>query len=962
MLEDIEQACAHSLGSPDAATRQFGQTALSSIFPALPSSSSRDGSVLPLVIQRCILVLEQSNQSYAILWIGGYLKKLISHHTSQISLADLVNINNCMTIRLLQQPFSSSRASVSTFCCISAAVTVLGWGRSETAFSQSLFPSDKNVEYQATWVILLRYVILEMNPEKSILKGFPKHRKNAISFRDSHLHTVFQKASQMLKDIPKLSDDSFSQKIEFVSDLVLLICECLAFDFIGINPDESTDDQGSIHIPSTWKSDILDQDLIRTLCNFLVGFPSCQIQILDCMAYIFCSRRSLFSDSERDEVTIFKLQILIDILNLSERLTDDGQQRAFRLIARFISVYSSDIIKSVDAERFFHELSKKTLSYISVWNDASMIHILQAWQKLADSCGNLKSEFSIKYRPYLNLVACGLIRFNGDNLDIAHDAENLLNYILEPCSAIIRFDYSSNADIANQRFQDSVSTYLEADGLTTEEDSQSCAWSTIVIAAVIGGRTPYQSPEEHDGYDGKLAALLFQLATMDVINTTNQGRLFSDALELSLLHFILQFKKSYLCDNGSRRSTIFDSMAHLCGIASQEEATISLFNKLLVNLRFSSSAAVLEKTIEAFTEYTSGSTTSKILKKSNIALVLAESHSSDHFACITDPKLIQQFYAGITRLLILETDDSFDKELGVYLAPFQNELEQYTSMGDNELIQQEVRIFTSRLFRKLSIPCLRFLQEFVLNKSGRLNFDVNSASGLIIFREVSEAVMDVGYSLMKNDISSIPESQIWARGLKHISILLGILKNLFGGRYVCFGVFSLYNDPVFANTTSVMFGLSRYVEARYLLEFHKLGAAFLGACSIIDNIFSHVCLRHIRGKTPDVLFVCVQQSASQSQEILAALFDKVINEELQNQWSMTRPLLPLVLLFSEYFQTYVEEQITTQRPQIQESFRKEMTTIMKDVTLSLETKNRDCFTSNISSIRRRITFELSSPV
>ncbi|KAJ1342612.1 hypothetical protein BSLG_002710 [Batrachochytrium salamandrivorans] len=897
MVCEISTACAHSLGSPDAATRQFGQTALSSIFPALPSSSSRDGSVLPLVIQRCILVLEQSNQSYAILWIGGYLKKLISHHTSQISLADLVNINNCMTIRLLQQPFSSSRASVSTFCCISAAVTVLGWGRSETAFSQSLFPSDKNVEYQATWVILLRYVILEMNPEKSILKGFPKHRKNVLI-------------------ILYLLDDSFSQKIEFVSDLVLLICECLAFDFIGINPDESTDDQGSIHIPSTWKSDILDQDLIRTLCNFLVGFPSCQIQILDCMAYIFCSRRSLFSDSERDEVTIFKLQILIDILNLSERLTDDGQQRAFRLIARFISVYSSDIIKSVDAERFFHELSKKTLSYISVWNDASMIHILQAWQKLADSCGNLKSEFSIKYRPYLNLVACGLIRFNGDNLDIAHDAENLLNYILEPCSAIIRFDYSSNADIANQRFQDSVSTYLEADGLTTEEDSQSCAWSTIVIAAVIGGSL------------------------------------------LRWTSLIQQTSAKFVGDNGSRRSTIFDSMAHLCGIASQEEATISLFNKLLVNLRFSSSAAVLEKTIEAFTEYTSGSTTSKILKKSNIALVLAESHSSDHFACITDPKLIQQFYAGITRLLILETDDSFDKELGVYLAPFQNELEQYTSMGDNELIQQEVRIFTSRLFRKLSIPCLRFLQEFVLNKSGRLNFDVNSASGLIIFREVSEAVMDVGYSLMKNDISSIPESQIWARGLKHISILLGILKNLFGGRYVCFGVFSLYNDPVFANTTSVMFGLSRYVEARYLLEFHKLGAA----CSIIDNIFSHVCLRHIRGKTPDVLFVCVQQSASQSQEILAALFDKVINEELQNQWSMTRPLLPLVLLFSEYFQTYVEEQITTQRPQIQESFRKEMTTIMKDVTLSLETKNRDCFTSNISSIRRRITFELSSPV
>nr|KAJ3422496.1 Ran-binding protein 17 [Polyrhizophydium stewartii] len=503
---------------------------------------------------------------------------------------------------------------------------------------------------------------------------------------------------------------------------------------------------------------------------------------------------------------------------------------------------------------------------------------------------------------------------------------------------------------------------------------------------------------------------------MDLINTANRGTLFRDELELSLIYFALQFKRSYLCDTGSRRAALFETVAQYCSISSQDQATISIFDKLLVNLRFATSSLVLEKTMEAFTDFTSGSVTSKMLKKSQVIIFLVQNHSSEHFSRITDQKLLQQrfkeiadlrvtflvlqFFAGITKLLILESDESFDKELYIFLAPLQTNIEQYKGMSDSELLEP-VRFAVLAHSLDDNVAALRFFHEFVWNKSGRLNFDVNSASGVVIFREVSQVANEIGLALIKSDLASIPESQYWPKVFKRISIILNLLKNILGGRYVCFGVFALYNDPVLANTLSVMFGLSRFIEARYLLAsraFLGVWAVFTGeqlmlvedldietfshvleccnaaildlsahslvssqACTIIDNIFTHVCQRHIRGKAPDVIFARVQQTAHHCRALLATLFDKLVNEDPPNQWSMTRPLLPLVLLFSDFFQSYVEQLIAEQRSQNQEAFGNAILSVMEGVTLSLETRNRDRFTTNVSHVRRRILLEASSP-
>nr|KAJ3422495.1 Exportin 7 [Polyrhizophydium stewartii] len=388
------------------------------------------------------------------MWVGGYLKKLIATQQSQIPLADLVAINNTVIRRISQPSFSGGRASLNVLCSISAAVTVLGWGRSEEVFANALLPltlfaqSDGTSYPQNAWVLLLQAVVQEMSQEKSILKGFPKHRKTG----------------------------TLAQQPSFARNLLLLLIECLSFDFIGINPDESSDDQGSVHIPTNWKEDIQDQMFLSVLCNSLISVPDCQPEvtrlgtdsILDTLASIFCTRRSLFSDSEREQFTATNLQVLRDILNFFDSLSEDGQHRLYRLISRFLSVYSSDALKSANGEEF-------------------IIHIVQAWNRLVDSSGSAASDLGTKYGPYVVAVAQALIRFDGK---FGRDSEELLSQVLDSCANVIRFDYANVADMLSERFKSSANAFISGSPGPERSDSAalSCSWPTLLIAAVIGAR------------------------------------------------------------------------------------------------------------------------------------------------------------------------------------------------------------------------------------------------------------------------------------------------------------------------------------------------------------------------------------------------------------------------------------------------------------------------------------------
>ena len=47
--------------------------------------------------------------------------------------------------------------------------------------------------------------------------------------------------------------DLWVLQVALIKELLQLVKNCLAYDFIGTSFDESTDDMGTVHIPTQWK-------------------------------------------------------------------------------------------------------------------------------------------------------------------------------------------------------------------------------------------------------------------------------------------------------------------------------------------------------------------------------------------------------------------------------------------------------------------------------------------------------------------------------------------------------------------------------------------------------------------------------------------------------------------------------------------------------------------------------------
>lgn len=73
---------------------------------------------------------------------------------------------------------------------------------------------------------------------------------------------------------------------------------------------------------------------------------------------------------------------------------------------------------------------------------------------------------------------------------------------------------------------------------------------------------------------------------------------------------------------------------------------------------------------------------------------------------------------------------------------------------------------------QVTIPLLKFMAEFVLNKSQRLTFDSSSPNGILLFREVSKLTVAYGSRIL-----SIPNrADMYTFKYKGIGILLSILS------------------------------------------------------------------------------------------------------------------------------------------------------------------------------------------
>lgn len=96
----------------------------------------------------------------------------------------------------------------------------------------------------------------------------------------------------------------------------------------------------------------------------------------------------------------------------------------------------------------------------------------------------------------------------------------------------------------------------------------------------------------------------------------------------------------------------------------------------------------------------------------------------------------------------------------------------------------------------VTTPILKFFAELVHNRSQRLQFDVSSPNGILLFRETSKLICCYCNRSLSLDV---PKSQLYPMRLKGISVCFLMLKAILSENYVNFGVFKLYGDDALDN-------------------------------------------------------------------------------------------------------------------------------------------------------------------
>ncbi|KPJ01317.1 Exportin-7 [Papilio xuthus] len=307
---------------------------------------------------------------------------------------------------------------------------------------------------------------------------------------------------------------------------------------------------------------------------------------------------------------------------------------------------------------------------------------------------------------------------------------------------------------------------------------------------------------------------------------------------------------------------------------------------------------------------------------------------------------------------------------------------------------------------ELSTPVLKLAAELAQNRNQRLHFDVSSPNGILLFRELSAFICAYGSRIVTIEVS---KKDMYAMKLKGISVCFCILKAALCGNYANFGVFRLYGDEALDNALNMFVKLLLHIPQSDLLDYPKLSQTYYvllerlaqdhmpflsslqpeatlyilssisegltaldtsvctGCCATLDHIVTYLFKQLVQktsNKVPNPrqpppetsnMFVEVLQRRPEiMQQLLATVLNVIMFEECCNQWSMSRPLLGLVLLNEEQFSRLRADLISRQPRDKQAQLAHWFSNLMAGIEPNLLTKNRDRFTQNLSTFRRDI--------
>uniref|UniRef100_A0A5F9C4G4 Exportin 7 n=1 Tax=Oryctolagus cuniculus TaxID=9986 RepID=A0A5F9C4G4_RABIT len=968
-LAQLENLCKQLYETTDTTTRLQAEKAL------VEFTNSPD------CLSKCQLLLERGSSSYSQLLAATCLTKLVSRTNNPLPLEQRIDIRNYVLNYLATRPKLATFVT-QALIQLYARITKLGWfdcQKDDYVFRNAItdvtrFLQD-SVEYCIIGVTILSQLTNEIN-QADTTHPLTKHRKIASSFRDSSLFDIFTLSCNLLKQASgknlNLNDES---QHGLLMQLLKLTHSCLNFDFIGTSTDESSDDLCTVQIPTSWRSAFLDSSTLQLFFDLYHSIPpSFSPLVLSCLVQIASVRRSLFNNAERAKFLSHLVDGVKRILENPQSLSDPNNYHEFcRLLARLKSNYQlGELVKVENYPEVIRLIANFTVTSLQHWEFApnSVHYLLSLWQRLAASV------------PYVK----------------ATEPHMLETYTPEVTKAYI-------------------TSRLE---------------SVHIILRVL------------------------QLMNLTDSRLAQAG---NEKLELAMLSFFEQFRKIYIGDQVQKSSKLYRRLSEVLGL-SDETMVLSVFiGKIITNLKYwGRCEPITSKTLQLLNDLSIGySSVRKLVKLSAVQFML-NNHTSEHFSFLginnqsnlTDMRCRTTFYTALGRLLMVdlgEDEDQYEQFMLPLTAAFEAVAQMFSANSFNEQEAKRTLVGLVRDLRGIAFafnaktsfmmlfewiypsympilqraielwyhdpacttPVLKLMAELVHNRSQRLQFDVSSPNGILLFRETSKMITMYGNRILT--LGEVPKDQVYALKLKGISICFSMLKAALSGSYVNFGVFRLYGDDALDNALQTFIKLLLSIPHSDLLDYPKLSQSYYsllevltqdhmnfiaslephvimyilssisegltaldtmvctGCCSCLDHIVTYLFKQLSRSTkkrtTPlsqesDRFLHIMQQHPEMIQQMLSTVLNIIIFEDCRNQWSMSRPLLGLILLNEKYFSDLRNSIVNSQPPEKQQAMHLCFENLMEGIERNLLTKNRDRFTQNLSAFRREVNDSMKS--
>ncbi|PAN23063.1 hypothetical protein PAHAL_4G064400 [Panicum hallii] len=994
-LAQLEVLCEKLYNSRDSAERAHAESTLKCF-----SENSE-------YISQCQYILDNASTPYALMLASSSLLKQVSDRSLSLQLR--LDIRSYVINYLASRGPKLQNFVIVSLIQLVCRITKFGWFDDdrfrETVKEATDFLGLASQDHYFIGLKILNNLVTEMNQPNPAMP-MTHHRKIASSFKDQFLLQIFQISLTSLNQLKSEAPDDFGH---VPLDLAL---KCLSFDFVGSPVDESSEEFGTVQLPASWRPLLQDPSTVQIFFDYYkVNDSRVSKEALECLVRLASVRRSIFvEDPARSQFLSHLMSGTKEILQTGQGLADHDNYHEFcRLLGRFKVNYQLAELLSVE---FYGEwiglvaefTTRSLLSW--QWASNSVYYLLSLWSRLVTSVPYLKGETPSLLDETVPKITEGFItsRINSvqailadNSLENPLDSVEVLQDQLEFLPYLCRFQYQNSSLYIINIMEPLLQAYTERSRLPAPGDADELsviegqiAWMVHIIAAILKIRqTVGVSQESQELIDAELSARVLKLISMTDTGAHAQRykELSKQRLDRAILIFVQNFRRSYVGDQAMHSSKLYTRLSELLGLNDHLVLLNVIIGKIATNLKcYAECEDVIDHTLSLFLELASGYMTGKLLLKLESVKFIIASHSQENFPFLAEYRCSRSrttFYYILGSLVFMEDSPvkfrTFMEPLQQVAfnleatpdAAFWNDVAKRAFIGWMRDLRGIAMATNSRktygllfdwlypsrmplLLRAITLwadepevttPLLKFMCEFVLNKAQRLTFDSASPNGILLFREVSKIIVAYGSRILL-----LPNgTDIYGSKYKGIWISLTVLSRALCGNYVNFGVFELYGDRALADALDISLKMTLSVPLSDVLAFRKCASA-------IDSLAAFYFNNITAGDTPPSpaalnLARHIGEFPSLFPQILRTLFEIILFEDAGNQWSLSRPILSLIMtseqMFSDLRAHILASQAVDQQQRLSQCFDK----LMTDVNRNLEPKNRDRFTQNLTTFR-----------